>query len=238
MNQQPVDLEPAPSRRTRVPGWVAAGGVLLGLGVGLFAGPTMPWADRDPGPRSPEAGFARDMVVHHDQAVRMSLAALTRAADPAVRQLAVDVVLTQRGEVGSMQSWLEDWELPTFDSDVPRMSWMGDGEGHALLPDGRMPGMATSADLQRLETLNGVEFDKAYLSLLYSHHEGGIPMAAEVLELTDRPEVLTLATSIRDSQTSELDALAQLLRKAGAAVPAPGPGHGSTGHGSSGSHSG
>lgn len=237
MNQRPVDQGAAPSRRTRVPAWVAAGGVLLGLGVGLFAGPAMPWVGGEPGPRSAEAGFARDMVVHHDQAVRMSLAALTRAADPEVRQIAVDVVLTQRGEVGSMQSWLEDWELPTFDSDIPRMAWMGDGEGHALLPDGRMPGMATSADLQRLETLTGLEFDKAYLSLMYSHHEGGIPMAAEVLDLTDRPEVVTLATSIRDSQTSELDAFAQLLRKAGAAVPAPGPGH-SSAHDGGGSHSG
>lgn len=210
----------ARARRPRVvvPAWVA---VLVGaasVAIGLYAGPAMPWADDSPATNSTEAGFARDMVVHHDQAVTMSLIAMRRASDPAVRSLATDVVLTQRGQSGAMLGWLDQWGLSFSDSDQRRMAWMG--SDHRLQDDGRMPGMATTAEVEALESLTGTAFDRAYLSMLYTHHAGGLPMAAEVLERTDDPVVVAMATSIRDSQTAELEVLSDLLAKAGGTVPA------------------
>ena len=212
----------ARARRPRVvvPAWVA---VLVGaasVAIGLYAGPTMPWADGSPATDSAEAGFARDMVVHHDQAVAMSLIAMRRGSDPAVRSLATDVVLTQRGQSGAMLGWLDQWGLSFSDSSQRRMAWMGPDH---LLPDGRMPGMATTAEVQGLEALTGTAFDRAYLSMLYTHHAGGIPMAAEVLERTDEPVVVAMATSIRASQTAELEVLTDLLAKAGGTTPAVAP---------------
>lgn len=184
----------------------------------------MPWADDTPSTSSAEAGFARDMVVHHDQAVAMSLIAMRRASDPAVRGLATDVVLTQRGQSGAMLGWLDQWGLSFSDSSQRRMAWMG--SEHRLEDDGRMPGMATTAEVQGLEALTGTAFDRAYLSLLYTHHAGGIPMAAEVLERTDEPVVVAMATSIEASQTAELEVLSDLLARAGGTTPAVAP-HGS-----------
>lgn len=207
-----------------VPAWVAALVGATSVAVGLYAGPAMPWADETPGTASAAAGFARDMVVHHDQAVQMSLIAMRRAASPQVRQLATDVVLTQRGQSGTLLGWLDQWNLPYSDSDQERMGWMG-GD-HALLADGRMPGMATTAEVQGLETLSGTAFDRAYLSLLHVHHAGGIPMAEEVLGRTDLGYVEALATSIRDSQRAELEVLEDLLAAAGGAPPASPHGHG------------
>ncbi|MGW3557784.1 DUF305 domain-containing protein, partial [Streptomyces sp. NPDC000963] len=64
----------------------------------LFAGGavTVASADRDGAPATPvsasaDAGFARDMAVHHQQAVEMSFIVRDRTEDEAVRRLAYDI---------------------------------------------------------------------------------------------------------------------------------------------------
>ncbi len=54
----------------------------VGYGIARHGTPAVPTSG------SAEAGFARDMSVHHDQAVRMSLLARDRSTDPALRYLA------------------------------------------------------------------------------------------------------------------------------------------------------
>lgn len=205
-------------RRPTVRGWML---VVVGFSaavVGLAAGPAMPWADDRPASSSAEAGLARDMTVHHEQAVRMSLIAMERGSSAEVRQLAKDVVLTQTSQIGSMQGWLQMWGVSARDRSRPRMAWMG--SEHTLLPDGRMPGMASTADLRALESLSGTAFDTRYLTLLHEHHVGGIPMAQAALDRSDNPAVDQLAVSIRDSQSAELKTLETMLQQLGAAPPA------------------
>ncbi len=72
------------------------------------------------------------------------------------------------------------------------------------LPDGRMPGMASAADLTRLRSLRGKQADVLWLQLMIAHHRGGIDMTKTALELTDRPSVRQLAQSIVDSQRAEI----------------------------------
>jgi uncharacterized protein (DUF305 family) len=219
----------AEPRGPRVSGWWAVGAGAVSLAVGLLAGPAMPWADDVPSAGSAEVGFARDMQTHHEQAVHMSVLAQRNSTEPAIRALATDVVLTQTSQLGAFKGWLTSWGQPAVDRSHEAMAWMG--EGH-LLPDGRMPGMATTEQLRELERLTGDAFDRAYLTLLYEHHVGGLPMAQAVVDRTDVGFVEQMAASIRDSQTKELDVLADLLRAEGAPVPA-GPGAHSGGHATS-----
>ena len=207
----------AEPRGPRVSGWWAVGAGAVALAVGLFAGPSMPWADAAPDAASAEVGFARAMQTHHEQAVHMSVLAQRNSSEPAIRALATDVVLSQTSQLGAFKGWLSSWGQPAVDRSHEEMAWMG--EGH-LLPDGRMPGMATSEQLRELERLTGDAFDRAYLTLLYEHHVGGLPMAQAVIDRTDLGFVELMATSIRDSQTKELEVLADLLRREGAPVPA------------------
>ena len=102
----------------------------FGLAVWLYL------SGRPPGDGSAEAGFARDMMVHHAQAVGMAEIVRDKTESEDVRILATDIALTQQAQIGQMQGWLAVWGLPVAGTE-PAMAWMG----HPT--EGRMPGMAT-----------------------------------------------------------------------------------------------
>ena len=85
---------------------VLGGGLAVAFGIGADDGPATPAVD------SVDAGFSRDMAVHHLQGVEMANIALDRSTDPEVRQLAFDISATQTNQVGRMQGWLVLWGLP------------------------------------------------------------------------------------------------------------------------------
>jgi uncharacterized protein (DUF305 family) len=151
-----------------------------------------------PGNDSAEAGFARDMIVHHGQAVQMAEIVRDRTQSDAMRLLVSDISLTQQAQVGIMQGWLGVWGLPITGSE-PAMAWMG----HPT--DGLMPGMATPDEISRLSKLPSDRADVLFLRLMIAHHEAAIPMARAVLKRTDEPEVSHLASSIISSQTAEIE---------------------------------
>ena len=165
---------------------------------------------------SAEAGFARDMATHHAQAVDMSLTVLDKSADGALRTLASDIIVTQSTQRGIFMGWLQQWRLPQA-SARPRMAWM---PGHAHLPsaDGGvlMHGMATQTELQRLRDANGVDAEILFLQLMIRHHEGGVVMARAILQLTGRPEIIQMATSIEDGQRVEIEQMRTMLNARGA----------------------
>ncbi|MEV6732702.1 DUF305 domain-containing protein [Streptomyces sp. NPDC051364] len=117
--------------------WAAGTAVLLAL---LFAaGATVTAASdsdgdgtsaRAPGLYSPDAGFARDMAVHHQQAVEMSFIVRDRTKDEPVRGLAYDIANTQANQRGMLLGWLDLWGLPKVVADEPPMSWMGSADQH------------------------------------------------------------------------------------------------------------
>jgi uncharacterized protein (DUF305 family) len=181
---------------------VAAFAAVLVAGVSLALYVT----SRPPGDGSPEAGFARDMMVHHAQAVQMAEIVRDRTENESIRTLAQQITLSQRGEIGHMQGWLAAWNLQST-SDEPAMSWMG----HPT--EGNMPGMATPEELNRLMTASPEEADTMFLLLMIPHHKGAIPMIEAVLERTDRPEVRRLAEYMAASQRQEIALMRGMLRQ-------------------------
>lgn len=185
--------------------WLAiavAVGLLLGFAAGLLA-PSL----RTPGDTSPEAGFARDMSLHHAQAVEMAMVAYQKGTDQRTRNIAYDIVMAQQNQIGTMQRWLEEWRLSPTGSQ-PRMAWMKGGE--ALVQDGLMPGMATPEEITALHQATGQNVDKMFITLMIKHHLGGIHMAEGVLAETNRPEVVRLAQAMKNNQQNEIDALRQV----------------------------
>jgi len=211
-DEPPANLaaeEPAPRRFPTV--WVAIS-IVVGLLLGYAAGLLTPLL-RTPGDTSPEAGFARDMAVHHAQAVEMSMIIYGKTTNPDIRDLAFDIVTNQQGQIGIMNRWLEEWRLSPTGSQ-PRMAWMP--EGRRTLENGLMPGMATTAQINALHQATGKEADILYAQLLLRHHLGGIHMVGGVLDLADRPEVLKLAQTMRNGQQGEVGILKDLLDEMGA----------------------
>jgi uncharacterized protein (DUF305 family) len=164
-----------------------------------------------PSDSSPEAGFARDMMVHHAQAVEMAEIVRDKTESQEIRTLAADIALTQQAQIGQMQGWLQVWNLPPTATE-PAMSWMG--EPH----EGRMPGMASPEELNDLQQASPEEAEVLFLQLMIPHHEAAVPMAEAVLEETDRKEVERLAGSIVASQQAEIELMRGLLQRRGVTV--------------------
>ena len=173
--------------------------------------------NQEPGDGSVEAGFARDMSVHHAQAVEMAGIIRDKTSNEEIEILATDVILTQQGQIGQMQGWLAVWGLSPTGTE-PTMSWMG------MPTEGRMPGMASPEEVGRLRELPPGEADKEFLRLLITHHRAAIPMAEAAMEGSDRPEVERLAEAISESQQSEMRAMQDLLRRLGGEPPPAGDG--------------
>jgi uncharacterized protein (DUF305 family) len=189
--------------------------------VGVFALGRVSAGSVEPTPStdSAAAGFLRDMQVHHAQAVEMAMLVRDRTDDPAVRQLAYDIAITQASQSGSMYGLLEAWDLPQL-SPRPAMTWTllptidgSSGGGHQMdadAPNG-MPGMATPAEIDQLEAAEGDDAVRLFLTLMIAHHEGGVAMAEAVLARTDVPQVVSLATGMERAQRAEIVAMRDLL---------------------------
>jgi uncharacterized protein (DUF305 family) len=182
--------------------------VVVALVIGYLAGALTPRLST-PGENSPEAGFARDMSAHHAQAVEMAMIAWQKSDNADVREMAYNIATGQQAQIGIMQTWLQDWNLlPT--GTRPKMAWMPNGTKE-LLPDGRMPGMATDAELAQLRTLTGTPFDVLFCQLMLRHHLGGIHMVSGLLQLSHDKQVTDLAGQMKNAQQNDVTNLRNLL---------------------------
>jgi uncharacterized protein (DUF305 family) len=157
---------------------------------------------------SVDAGFARDMSIHHEQAVQMATLIMDRTDDQAIKSLAYDILTTQQGQIGIMSGWLDVWDLP-WTSAGPRMTWMG------MSVDGLMPGMATPEQLASLREAHGPAADVIFLELMIPHHRAGVEMAQYALDHAGAAPVRSLAQGIVDAQALEIEYMQELLAAKG-----------------------
>lgn len=195
--------------------------VLAGWALGRLTAP----APSFPLGGTAEAGFARDMQVHHLQAVEMSTLIRDRTDNPDIRLLAYDIARSQQQQAGQMFGWLAVWGLPQA-STTPAMAWMTDGGrlaaqagGHAAhgspaaapTTETPMPGMATPEELAALEASTGAAAERLYLELMIRHHQAGVTMAQALVDRSNNVAVTSLARSVITAQQSEVDYMFQLL---------------------------
>ncbi|MHA7154319.1 DUF305 domain-containing protein [Arthrobacter sp. TMN-50] len=168
-----------------------------------------------PATNSADAGFSRDMQVHHAQAVEMSRLVRDRTDDEVVRTIAYDIALTQQHQIGQMYAWLEEWGLPQS-SAAPSMAWVAGsmdhgGDGEMLRADGLMPGMATPEQIAQLTAASGVAAERLYLTLMIAHHTAGADMAQAGAGLVQEPRVRVAAEKMVAAQVAEIAAMEDML---------------------------
>ncbi|GAA2762050.1 DUF305 domain-containing protein [Streptomyces paradoxus] len=194
----------------------AAAAALVAAGAITYAVAGDDGGGRTPSAESADAGFARDMAVHHQQAVEMSYIVRDRTKDEEVRRLAYDIAQTQANQRGMMLGWLDLWGLPKVSSKPP-MTWMDMG-GMASAKDGAlMPGMATNSEMKKLGELSGKQAEVFYLQLMTDHHKGGVHMAEGCVDRCVVGVEKRLAQGMVDAQQSEILLMADMLKKRGAA---------------------
>jgi uncharacterized protein (DUF305 family) len=216
-SEEADELAPRPIALIRTLGAVIVVALLVIAGaVGWLVRGSGGGGTSTPSANSVDAGFAQDMAIHHIQAVTMAGYARDNTTNPAVKNLAFDIETSQNFQVGEMQGWLDNWGLSRIDP-TP-MAWMGHADA---VHNGLMPGMATPAQLTKLESLHGTALDILFLQLMIRHHQGGIPMARYASEHASEPYVRTLASSIVAAQSSELIQMEQMLRNLGGQLLPP-----------------
>ncbi|MCK6080286.1 DUF305 domain-containing protein [Microbacterium sp. EYE_5] len=229
MTSEPIDDTEA-GTRTLPPWWVL---LLVALAIGAVAFSigrfsTFGIAGSTPADDSADAGFARDMQVHHSQAVEMAMTIYAETDDDELRTLAYDIATGQSAQRGEMFDWLVQWGLPQYGSEP--MAWMsasGDpahGAHQAATEDGspmtdeemrQAMGMASEEELQELRAATGRAADCQFLTLMIRHHEGAIPMADAVIELGSDERVTTVAESMKKGQTFEIQAMTSMQQRLG-----------------------
>jgi uncharacterized protein (DUF305 family) len=184
------------------------GGDDMSSGSGMDHGATATTAaSASPGATFNDAdvSFAQMMIQHHREAIAMAAMADGRASAPEVKELATKIEAAQQPEIDTMTQWLTAWGKPVPD---PGMS-MGD-MGHGSMSSA-MPGAMSEADMAKLEKAKGTEFDKQFLTMMVTHHEGAIEMAQEQVSKGSNPEAKALASKIITDQQAEIATMKQIL---------------------------
>ena len=196
---------------------VAVTALIVG-GSAFAAGRLSTLATASPSSTSAEAGFARDMQVHHNQGVELAMIVRDRTDNPAVRLLGYDIATTQAQQSGQLFGWLTQWGLPQAGRE-PSMTWMtrpgrsGDEHPHSPAPDGapNMPGLVTAAQISELSAASGVEAERIFLTLMTAHHRGAVEMAEALLDRSDNTSARAFAQAVVTSQSSEIQLMTDML---------------------------
>jgi len=155
-----------------------------------------------------DVGFAQGMIPHHAQAIEMADLALTNTKNPDVLALANTIKAAQSPEIEKLSGWLGDWGQTIPSTASGSMDHDMTGMGGMM-----MDGMMSQADMDRLETSTGTEFDRLWLELMIQHHEGAVKMSKSEVAGGKNPDAIALAQAIISSQQAEITTMESLLTK-------------------------
>ncbi|OMI34484.1 putative lipoprotein [Streptomyces sparsogenes DSM 40356] len=153
-------------------------------------------AKDDDSPNSADFTYVRMMIQHHRQALVMTDLVADRAGSSKIKRLARRISAGQEPEIEAMKGWLRT------------NGGTADHEGGHV--HGDMPGMATQDQLDRLRAARGAGFDKLFLELMITHHEGAISMASDVLAQGNNVRVEEMADDVIAQQGAEIQRMRQL----------------------------
>ncbi|MGH7339388.1 MAG: DUF305 domain-containing protein, partial [Candidatus Rokuibacteriota bacterium] len=148
--------------------------------------------------------FMHDMIPHHHQALEMAALVAERTNRPELIDVAGRIERSQADEIAFMQQWLRERGEP-----VP------DPTAHdAMHTSHKMAGMATPEQMAELGASKGTAFDRLFLKLMITHHDGAVTMVEELLEQPGSaydPTLFEFTNDVSNSQTTEIERMNALL---------------------------
>jgi uncharacterized protein (DUF305 family) len=162
-----------------------------------------PYSDAD-------INFMTGMIPHHAQAVIMAGWAPSHGARSDVAILCERIVVGQKDEIQSMQSWLGDRGLPVPDAKSTRMRMKMNGVEHDML----MPGMLTDEEMTELDKARGPEFDRLFLLGMIKHHQGAIDMVDDLFKAYGAAQddtIYKFASDVFADQSIEIEVMQRML---------------------------
>lgn len=166
-----------------------------------------------------DVAFAQDMVPHHQQALEMVTLAEGRTLSPEAQTIVDGIKAAQAPEIATMTGWLKDWgkTVPDSSSTGHDMGEMGDDEMSHMDDDGMgggsMPGMMSSEQMMQLGNASDAGFEKMWLRMMVTHHEGAVQMAQAEAKDGEYADAVKLAQAIISGQTAEISKMNKLLNR-------------------------
>lgn len=186
---------------------------LMVLALGFFFYQNFKASDQQAQVSPIDSGFARSMLLHHAQAIQMSMM-MRDGSSPEVQALAQSIIMKQTREMGVMEGWLTAWNEPVMQAGAP-MAWVENATDVRHLDDqlyqaqckadgGAMAGVATPEQLEQLKNATGTEKEILFLELMLAHHRAAIPMAWFANRNGESSLVKALASSMIREQGMEI----------------------------------
>jgi uncharacterized protein (DUF305 family) len=130
-----------------------------------------------------EIDFMKMMIDHHGKAAETSALCLSRASHAELLEMCSSIKKTQEAEIAKMQSWLK--------------AWYGESKQPEMVEHDK-------ADMEHMASLSGAEFEKQFMEMMSGHHMIAVEQAAPCLVRSSHGELLSLCTSIVQSQAKEI----------------------------------
>ncbi len=148
--------------------------------------------------------FMQDMIPHHHQALEMAALVADRTNRPELVDVAGRINASQQDEIEFMQQWLSE-----RGENVPDPA-----AHHAMHTEHRMAGMASPQQMADLADASGTAFDRLFLQLMITHHEGAVTMVDELREQPGSafdPVLFEFTNDIVNDQSVEIERMNALL---------------------------
>ena len=147
--------------------------------------------------------FMQGMISHHAQAIEMTQLLASRSERDVMHRLAQRIEISQEDEITMMQDWLRSRDQEVTETDAYRAPGAE-----------RMPGMVTEEDMDRLEQAQAIDFDRLFLELMVTHHQGALTMVENLLSQRDTAQdsqLFAFTSDITADQSMEIDRMDAML---------------------------
>ena len=151
-----------------------------------------------------DVDFMQDMIIHHHQALLMAILAAPSTNNQAILDLAGRIDVSQADEISFMQDWLGEREEQVLDPTAE----------HSEHTHHNMMGMATPEQMTQLAESKSTDFDRLFLQLMITHHDGAVKMVKELREQpgsTYDPLLNEFASDVTNDQAVEIERMNALL---------------------------
>jgi uncharacterized protein (DUF305 family) len=161
--------------------------------------------------------FMQDMIVHHQQAVEMAALVKGRTNRQPLIDAARRIDASQDDEIAFMRKWLRDrgQEASVPANAMPAMHVMpAMTPMSAMHGDMASMGMATPDQMAALKASNGPAFDRQFLELMITHHQGAVTMAEALLKRSGSaydPILFEFVNDVINEQKAEIKRMTALL---------------------------
>ncbi len=134
-----------------------------------------------------EEEFIANMIPHHQEAVDTARIIIAKTENTDLKKIAQAIIDGQSKEIITLNGWLKSW----YPNSVIKTEW--------------------APMMRDLSKLSAHDLDDTFMEDMIKHHEGAIHMAEEVLDVSQRPEIVKMAKDIVSTQNAEIATFKKML---------------------------